>query len=40
MKQILFHSFSEDHTEWLKSFCDYFQLYEEVVVSYFDEVNN
>ncbi|WP_097015326.1 hypothetical protein [Anaerocolumna aminovalerica] len=39
MERILFDFFNETHTEWLKSFCAYFRLSEEVVASYFDEVN-
>lgn len=39
MKQIQFDFFNESHEEWLKVFCAYFRLNEEVVASYFDEVN-
>ncbi len=39
MELILFDFFNETHNEWLKSFCAYFRLSEEVVASYFDEVN-
>lgn len=39
MTQVLFDFFNETHVEWLKSFCAYFRLSEEVVVSYFDKVN-
>lgn len=40
MKRILFDFFNETHTEWLKSFCTYFGLSEEIAVSYFEEVNS
>lgn len=39
MTQILFDFFNETHAEWKKSFSAYFQLGEEVVTSYFNEVN-
>jgi hypothetical protein len=40
MAQIIFDFFNETHTEWLKSFCAYFRLSKEAVVSYFDKVNS
>jgi len=39
MSQIQFDFFNESHEEWLKSFCAYFRLSEEVVATYFNEIN-
>lgn len=39
MEQVIFDFFNETHAEWLKSFCAYFRLSEEDVVSYFNKMN-
>lgn len=39
MERILFDFFNESHSKWLKDFCDYFRLSENIVASYFDSVN-